>query len=77
MKRGYVYVWGTGKNVWAFQVCFLVIINVIIFLVWKGHMGMFGGMDKIFRVAGMLFMDWKVVSKKLSRNYLFTTTFKS
>ena len=40
-------------------------------------MGMFGGMDKIFRVVGMLFMDWKVVSKKLSRNYLFTTTFKS
>ena len=23
MKRGYVYVWGTSKNVWVLRVCFL------------------------------------------------------
>ena len=38
-------------------------------------MGMFGGyVWKFLGFAGILFIDWKIASKKLSQNHLFITT---
>ena len=57
------------------SILFKMIINVIIFLLWKGVIETLESIDKKLLVfVGILFIDLKVASKKLHQNHLFHTT---
>ena len=61
MKGGYLYVW---KCVSFAGMFFNVIINVIIFLVLKGVMGVFVGWVKTCEYCGYAFWNLKVYKRK-------------